>query len=59
MLALKTIGGLLFFIPAFIGIGVGVGKLSEKHHTGLAFLALFAGLTTLLALTTAYGHLVR
>lgn len=59
MLALKVIGGMLFFVPIFIGLGTLVGKLAEKNRTGLAFVALFAGLFFLLILTTAYGHAVR
>jgi hypothetical protein len=59
MLALKIVGGMLFFVPIFIFIGVMVGKLAEKNHTVLAFLLLFAGLAALIALTLAYGHAVR
>jgi hypothetical protein len=59
MLALKVLGGMLFFVPAFLFVGLVTGKLSDRHHTGLAFVALFAGLAVLLVLTTAYGHAVR
>lgn len=59
MTALKVLGGMLFFVPSFIGIGVLVAWMSEKHHTGVAFLTLFAGLVVLLTLTVLYGHAVR
>lgn len=59
MLALKILGGMLFFVPLFIGLGLAVGKLSEKHHTGFAFLLLGAGLFLILILTASYGHAVH
>lgn len=59
MTALKVLGGMLFFVPSFIGIGVFVAWLSEKHRTGLAFLFLLSALALLLTATTMYGHAVR
>lgn len=59
MLALKILGGLAFFVPLFIGLGIAVGKLSERHRTGFAFLLLGAGLFFILILTASYGHAVR
>ena len=59
MLALKIAGGMLFFVPTFIGLGVAVGKLAERHRTGLAFVLLGAGLFFILILTASYGHAVR
>ena len=59
MLALKVIGGMLFFVPLFIALGWGVGKLSENNRTGVAFVLLGAGLFFILIVTAAYGHAVR
>ena len=59
MLALKVLGGMLFFVPLFIGLGWGVGKLAEKSHTGIAFVLLGAGLFFILIVTASYGHAVR
>jgi hypothetical protein len=59
MLALKILGGMLFFVPLFIGLGWGVGKLAERNHTAVAFVALAAGLFFILILTASYGHAVR
>jgi hypothetical protein len=59
MLALKVLGGMLFFVPLFIGLGWAVGKLSEHHRTGLAFVLLGAGLFFILILTSTYGHAVQ
>lgn len=59
MLAIKIIAGTVVFAVAFIFLGLAVGRLSEKNHTLYAFLALFAGLGTLLVLTAAYGHAVH
>lgn len=59
MLALKVAGGMLIFIPLFIGLGWGVGKLAEHNRTGIALMLLGAGLFFILIVTASYGHAVR
>lgn len=59
MLAPEVVGGLLLFIPLFVGAGAAAAKLSARHHTGLAILSLFAGLGVALAVVVEYGKAVR
>lgn len=59
MEALKVLGGMLIFVPLFIGLGALVGRLSERNRTGIAVLTLAAGLFLILILTASYGHAVH